>query len=260
MVLPPNPEPSQPSGPSDLPASYRNPWLTLGESVQAVLADTRLRTQELWRRNGEGDIWRPGWWPRDVAPLFWPLLLALVLTLLVALGMVGNLALQRSSMATPAVDQRAEPPFAAQTSAATPTRVDEPRPEFPPESEVDSEPLPSQPSTPQSTLEVPVEPALEPTVQLSVDPLAELLERPEAAGLLIRATPTPDQLTLVLQVSSAFEGLPVSSQQRNADLWQQWALDLGFDHLELRDSRSGLLGRDALVGSGMIVLSEPPRS
>jgi hypothetical protein len=29
--------------------------------------------------------------------------------------------------------------------------------------------------------------------------------------------------------------------------------------LELRDSRSGLLARDALVGSGMIVLSESSR-
>ena len=73
---------------------------------------------------------------------------------------------------------------------------------------------------------------------------------------MTRARPTPDQLTLVLQVSPAFEGLSLSSQQRHADQWQQWAVDLGYDHLELRDSRSGLLARDAVVGSGMIVLSE----
>ena len=31
----------------------------------------------------------------------------------------------------------------------------------------------------------------------------------------------------------------------------------GYDHLLLRDSGSGLLARDALVGSGMIVLTAP---
>ncbi len=49
---------------------------------------------------------------------------------------------------------------------------------------------------------------------------------------------------------------PCAAQQRYAEQWQLWAADLGYDHLELRDSRSGLLARDALVGAGMIVLNE----
>ncbi|MFZ9946106.1 MAG: hypothetical protein ACO3FN_03405, partial [Vulcanococcus sp.] len=49
---------------------------------------------------------------------------------------------------------------------------------------------------------------------------------------------------------------PVGKQQLYADQGQQGAADLGYDHLELRDSRAGLLARDALVGAGMIVLNE----
>jgi hypothetical protein len=92
-----------------------------------------------------------------------------------------------------------------------------------------------------------------------LDPLAELVQQPEADGLLIGALVLPDQVTLELQVSAGFERLSAAEQQRRAVQWQQWSTDLGYDHLELRDSRAGLLARDALVGSGMIVLSESSR-
>jgi hypothetical protein len=95
--------------------------------------------------------------------------------------------------------------------------------------------------------------------QVPLDPLAELVQQPEADGLLIRALVLPDQVTLELQVSAGFERLSAAEQQRRAVQWQQWSTDLGYDHLELRDSRAGLLARDALVGSGMIVLSESSR-
>jgi len=92
-----------------------------------------------------------------------------------------------------------------------------------------------------------------------MDPLAALLQRPEADGLLIAARVLSDQVSLVLELAPRFASLSSAEQQRRAEQWQQWAADLGYDHLELRDSRSGLLARDALVGSGMIVLSEPSR-
>jgi hypothetical protein len=82
-----------------------------------------------------------------------------------------------------------------------------------------------------------------------------LLTRPGADGLLISAQAMPDQLSLVLQLSPDFAQLPRAEQQQCADRWQQWSADLGYDHLELRDSRAGLLARDALVGGGMIVLT-----
>ena len=69
---------------SPLPAPYRNPWRSLADDLRAVVADLRLRFQELWRRNGEGALWLPDAWPRDLAPLFWPLVLGAVGLVLIA--------------------------------------------------------------------------------------------------------------------------------------------------------------------------------
>jgi len=88
------------------------------------------------------------------------------------------------------------------------------------------------------------------------DPLLELVQRPEADGLLLQAEGVPEQSLLILQVRPAFPALSPQEQRRRAELWQQWALELGYDHLELRDSRAGLIARDALVGEGMIVLRD----
>lgn len=256
---------SPPEGPSqrDLPASYRNPWSTLGENLAAVAADARLRLQELGRRNGQGSLWRPSWWPADLAPLFWPLLLALALALLLGLGFQGAAAIRRfnapnSALSSPgAVDEEPlplpsepapEPSVAQEPVAEAPVgEAPEPPPEQPLTSLEDAspalEPEPAPTSTPT--------PAPEP-----LDPLVELVQRPGADGLLITALPSADQRTLVLQVAAGFAARPFADQQRYAEQWQLWAADLGYDHLELRDSRAGLLARDALVGSGMIVLNE----
>ena len=87
------------------------------------------------------------------------------------------------------------------------------------------------------------------------DPLVQLLERPEAAGLIQAADGEAETGTLVLQLSPAFGRLSEGDQRRRAELWQTWAMQLGYDHLELRDRRAGLRGRDALVGDGMILFS-----
>jgi hypothetical protein len=86
----------------------------------------------------------------------------------------------------------------------------------------------------------------------------ELLERPGSDGLLRAAEGQPQRGTLQLQVRPAFKRLQRAEKQRHAELWQAWAQELGYDHLELRDGLGALLARDALVGSGMIVLSSQP--
>jgi hypothetical protein len=86
--------------------------------------------------------------------------------------------------------------------------------------------------------------------------LVELIQRPEADGLLLSAEALPEQGLLVLTLRPAFPALSPAEQERRAQQWQAWAADLGYEHLELRDSRSGLVARDALVGEGMIVLRD----
>jgi hypothetical protein len=257
MALSPPEGPSQQSAQQrDLPATYRNPWSTLGDNLWAVVADARLRVQEVVRRNGQGSLWRPSWWPADLAPLFWPLLLALGLTVVVLLGLQGASALRRLtpplSPATKSAAIEAGPAEAPEAAALPPKplALEQPlMPEAPPAPSSDGlDELAEEP--PQLPLaEVPAEP--EPP-----DPLDELVQRSGADGLLLQAMASADQRTLMLQVAPAFAALPVPAQQRYAEQWQLWAADLGYDHLELRDSRSGLLARDALVGAGMIVLNE----
>jgi hypothetical protein len=274
MALPPPQDPTLQPASRDLPAAYRNPWQSLRDDLEAVVADLRLRSQELWRRNGQGSLWRPGWWPSDLAPLFWPLVLGLAIALS-AIGIAAaatalrgvqpDVAASRSAVGPvdqdPGTEQRFQPPAdqpeerlveggagsadaitGGGADATADAGADLPRTEPEEASSLDAAP-PAEPETPQAP----------------VDPLAELVQRPEADGLLKRAQVLPDQVTLQLQVSDGFERLPAAEQQQRAVQWQQWATDLGYDHLELRDSRAGLLARDALVGSGMIVLSESSR-
>jgi hypothetical protein len=236
---------------TSLPAPYRNPWRALADDLRAVLADLRLRLQELWRRNGEGSLGRPPWWPRDLAPLFWPLLLAAGLALLVAAGVgVARLAPLRAPApaALPVLDSTIE------------LLEPESPPQQPPQQPLAPSPAPRQESPPERrpepAPELAPEPALEPGPgPAAPDPLQELLERPEAQGLLQAAETDPARSTLRLLVKPAFLSLPMAQQQRWAEQWQPWAEELGYGHLELREAHAGLVARDVLVGSGMIVLS-----
>jgi hypothetical protein len=121
--------------------------------------------------------------------------------------------------------------------------------------ESDSQAAPdSEPEHDSKTAEPPSPAPVDPPA----DPLALLLARPEASGLIEAATPQPQLGSLMLQVTPAFARLPEAEQRRRALLWQGIARELGYDHLELRDQRAGLLGRDALVGDGMILFSHQP--
>ena len=240
---------------SDLPAPYRNPWTALGDDLRAVRADLGLRVRELWRRNGEGSLRRPRWWPPDLAPLFWPVLLAAAVALVIAAG----LAVQRwqESRVTPSSPMAATEllPELKADGLDAPTLEPKRQPQRESEPEGPIEVLGPAQAEPNPALDsqAPPEPAPTP----ATDPLASLLQRPEANGLILAASGEPALATLTLQVRSTFLGLSALEQQRRADQWQQWALELGYDHLLLRDSGSGLLARDALVGSGMIVLTAP---
>ena len=258
MALPPPQDtPLQPAS-RDLPAAYRNPWQNLRDDLEAVVADSRLRCQELWRRNGQGSLWRPTWWPTDLAPLFWPLVLGLVIALS-ALGIAATATAFSRVQPDVAVDRSVMVP--ADNDRGPEQRLQQPADE-PEERFVEGGDATADLSLPDQLAAPSLDEALTPEPekpQVPVDPLAVLVQRPEADGLLIGAQVLPDQVTLVLQVSASFDRLPAAEQQRRAVQWQQWGSDLGYDHLELRDSRAGLLARDALVGSGMIVLSESSR-
>lgn len=242
---------------SGLPAPYRNPWRSLGDDLRAVAADLRLRFRGLWRRNREGSLWRPGWWPSDLAPLFWPISLALALLL-------GLTPLWLVARGSPAVPERS----AAEPVAAEPATTPEPaiaagsgsEMSRPPAAADLSEPaaaaateFPAAPEPP-ATL---AEPSTESSSEPSADPLLLWLREAPAAELLNGATTAP-AATLVLQVQPPFLALTVPQRQQRAETWQLEARELGFDHLELRDGNGVLLARDALVGSGMIVLPAPP--
>jgi hypothetical protein len=232
---------------SSLPAPYRNPWRALGDDLRAVLADLRLRLQELWRRNGEGSLGRPPWWPRDLAPLFWPLLLAAGLALLVAAGVgVARLA-----------PLQAPPPVEEPELGSTSELLEAESPPAPPLEQALEQPPEQRPEPAREPApELAQEPQPEPEQgSVAPDPLQELLARPEAQDLLKAAEADPARSTLRLLVKPAFLSLSTAQQQRWAEQWQPWAQELGYEHLELRDVSAGLVARDVLVGSGMIVLS-----
>ncbi|MBD2717390.1 hypothetical protein [Synechococcus sp. FACHB-909] len=216
--------------PSDLPAPYASPWGRLAQALLAVLASLRLKLRELWRRNGEGDLSVPGFWPQGLAPVFWPLLLAALLALLLALA----------GQARRGLSQRGAP-----TGGAT-APVVAPAPPVPvPTAPV---PAPTAIAAPEAVAEPEPPPALE------LDPLLALLAEDDPEHLIASAHPEPAEGRLVLTMAPAYAGLPPASRGRWAERWQERARGLGYERLELVDGQRRLLARGALVGSGMILL------
>ena len=72
----------------NLPAPYVSPWKEFARNLRALWADLGLRGQELWRRNREGDLSVPGFWPNNLLFWFWPAVLVLVLAALVSAGVL----------------------------------------------------------------------------------------------------------------------------------------------------------------------------
>jgi hypothetical protein len=61
-------------------------------------------------------------------------------------------------------------------------------------------------------------------------------------------------VVLRLRISEAFKSLPESERQRLAQQWWQQSLGLGYEQLRLLDPSDAELGRNAVVGGGMILL------
>jgi len=252
----PQPE-GRPSG-QNLPAPYQDPFRSLSDDLQAVVATLRLRAQELWRRNRQGDLSVPGFWPQDLAPLFWPVVVAVALAVLIALP-VGLVRLWPAQ--APAQPEQPEKLVTTPLPQARPTA--EPLPL--------EEPLPlAEPLAAPSPLEVPAaeaepEPApflaAEPEpLQLELDPLMELLGQGDPRHLIASAHPDPSAGVLELQLTSAFALLPEAERRSEADHWLERSQALGYDRLVLVDQAGLQLGRQALVGSGMILLDLKPPS
>lgn len=253
-----------PAGPGDggqrpspnLPAPYESPWGLLQRDLIAVLASLRLRIQELWRRNGQGDLSVPGFWPQALAPLFWPLLLALGLATVVALPRAlipaepaalsrpesQPRSLQPSRLLTSPSSGSAQSPGPAEPAAVEPRRSASP----------DAGSAASQSQAPATA----DQPAELPQPLLQLDPLLALLANDDPEHLIRSAHPDPAQARLELELDQAFGALPDSRQRQLAQLWLERCEALGYEQLDLLSGSGELLGRRARVGSGMILFSD----
>ena len=234
--------------PGNLPAPYVSPWSEFARNLRALLADLQLKAQELWRRNLEGDLSVPGFWPRNLASIFWPV----VLVFLVAFPVAGlrwwqsaHQSVAESKPAAVAFDQRVPDAVLPETVVPEPLLPEplitpQPQPAFAPEPmlfDVEDPPLPV----------------------LDLNPLMDLfLDGSAPEGLLASATPQPAQNRLVLQVSDAWNSLAPSARTSISEDWQRRSLDLGYSSLQLVDGQEILLARSARVGSGMIMFDSNP--
>ena len=217
----------------NLPAPYVSPWREFARNLRSMAADLRLRIQEIWRRNREGDLSVPGFWPQGLVPWFWPLILVLLLGLVVLLA--GRFTRSRAGdlpgVVVPPV--QSSEPLSASASASTPDSAS-----------------PAEPSA-QTVAEPP--PAVPP-----LDPLLELLQEPDSASqLLVSARPDGQALQLVLELSDRWSALPLAMRKQLAEDWQQRSSELGYEQLTLVDAADRLLGRSARVGVGMILYDIP---
>ena len=222
-----------PEKPSLLPVPWSSPWKQLRQDLArdlpAVGSASLLRLRELWRRNREGDLSVPAFWPQALSAWFWPLLLALALSVLSLPLLLGR----GNKPAPPVV---VEQPLAVEQQLQQAFEPPQPQPEASPVVEPELEPLP-----------LPAKPLV------SLDPLFALLEEGSTADLIASIHPLPDQGVLELTPSDGFASLPTSSRQQQADHWLELSRSIGYDNLQLVDATGKLVGRSAQVGEGMIL-------
>lgn len=222
-----------PEKPSLLPVPWSSPWKQLRQDLArdlpAVGSASVLRLRELWRRNREGDLSVPGFWPQALSAWFWPLLLAVALSLLSLPLLLG-----RGTTPAPAVVLEKPLPVEQQLQQAFEPTPPAPQPLPAAEPEVDLLPLPAEPL-------------------VSLDPLLALLEEGSTADLIASIHPLPDQGVLELTPSDGFAVLSTSARQQQADHWLDLSRSIGYDNLQLVDATGKLVGRSAQVGEGMIL-------
>ena len=251
-------------GGAPLPVPYENPWGWLARDGRAVVASLRLQARELWRRNRQGDLRRPGFWPADLAPLFWPLALALaggLLVLLVVGGAklfapgpagVGPVEVSRGGVA-PAAEVR--PATLESETLVSPTlnpEALEPEPLNPEALEVAAaEPMAAERLAAEESLAAESPAAENP----GPDPLEAAMGEVDPGHWIRAIAADPERGTLQLVLAAPFTALPEAQQLQQAETWQTQAQALGFDRLELTDRQGRPIGRQARVGSGMILLT-----
>ncbi len=209
-----------------------------------------LKLRELVRRNREGDLSVPGFWPQSLAAFFWPVLLALGLAV-VACSLTLLIKTVFSSP-TPTTfdiaDSSASQPFVEQVAERLAPRSELPLPQALGQPAARSVgPAPSSPEPPEL-----VEPA--PALRLELDPLLALLSNDDPDGSISSARPHPEQGLLDLELVSTWAGLPLQRRQQQADLWLQRSRELGYERLRLLAPGGNLLAQAARVGSGMVLL------
>ena len=275
----------------NLPAPYVSPWRELGRNLRAALADLRLRLQRLWRRNREGDLPVPDAWPQDLAPWFWPLLLALSLVLtaaLVALVVKGT-GLMGQKPQSPA--QGADPvvlidPIPADGPRSSPTEADlldggEDRipsdvvlPLIPPETDAFAVELVETEAETGTEAEAVAEESPDPPgIASSVDDAHSSVERPadplfqamqSVAGsvdLVLETNAVVDLNRMVLIISSGQWTLLTKLERADlAAQWQDLVMDFGYGELRLVDQDDRPLGRSARVGEGMILFESETKA
>ena len=228
MTLPFDAPPAGPDPAHPYPAPYEEPWGRLAFDLRAALASTGLRLRELVRRNRQGELSVPGFWPASLAWLFWPLLLALFLALVLALVTAVGPTLERRS-----------------DSVAAPVQelvMAQPVQQQPAQQQPDKQPVPPAPSPPEQAL------------PLAIDPLLALLAEDDPRGCIASARPYPGQGRLELELAPTFLALAGPLRQQQADQWLERSRELGYERLRLLDGSGALLAQAARVGSGMVLL------
>lgn len=219
MTLPFDAPPAGPHPAHPYPAPYEEPWGRLAFDLRAALASTGLRLRELARRNRQGELSVPGFWPASLAWLFWPLLLALFVALVLALVTAVGPALVRP------IDSAGAP--AQELVLAQPAQ---------------QQLVPPAPSPPEQA------------PPLAIDPLLALLAEDDPRGCIASARPYPGQGRLELELAPTFLALAGPLRQQQADQWLERSRELGYERLRLLDGSGALLAQAARVGSGMVLL------
>lgn len=269
-------EPQPSDNDSDLPAPYNSPWKALGQDLRAVSADLRLRSQELWRRNREGDLSVPAFWPEPFAALFWPVLLGFSLAVLILGGIQLRQALQGQSPPSPPEVERVRTTPFPEARALPITNSVESDLNNQGVAEAPTDPNITLPKEPEQLMQAEAPPGLNnlelepPSVKteaelLRFDPLLELLaeegskDSGQGSALIVAAQPQPERNAVILQINDA-AWMQRSPEQRQhlAETWWTRLEDQGYADLRLVNEQQDLLARPARIGGGMIVF-DPKR-